>query len=186
MNSISVFALAAFMIYTNHIATEPPHALDWWIVNDSVMGGVSTSQIVSKQNYLLFSGNLSLDNNGGFASARTLLDLTSQSELRQVTICFEGDGRTYKLRFRTNRGFDGIAYSVDFKTDTSETDKVLTERSTPQCLTFAAEQFRATFRGRLVSSAPTFSFNNVQQIGLMIADKTEGQFKLNVHSISFN
>ena len=44
---------------------------DWRIVNDDVMGGVSSSKLyLNEEQNLVFSGNLSLENNGGFASSR--------------------------------------------------------------------------------------------------------------------
>ena len=43
----------------------------WRIVNDDVMGGVSTSTINYDDGVMTFKGNVSLENNGGFASARS-------------------------------------------------------------------------------------------------------------------
>jgi NADH dehydrogenase [ubiquinone] 1 alpha subcomplex assembly factor 1 len=43
----------------------------WVVVNDGVMGGASTSTAVVKNGVLTFSGNVSLENNGGFASMRS-------------------------------------------------------------------------------------------------------------------
>ena len=44
---------------------------NWSIVNDDVMGGVSSSNIsINDENNIVFSGFLSLKNNGGFASSR--------------------------------------------------------------------------------------------------------------------
>ena len=42
---------------------------NWSIVNDDVMGGISKSNLsMNDKNNLIFSGYLSLENNGGFAS----------------------------------------------------------------------------------------------------------------------
>ena len=44
---------------------------NWIIVNDNVMGGISNSSLsLNNENNLVFNGNVSLDNNGGFASVR--------------------------------------------------------------------------------------------------------------------
>ena len=46
----------------------------WEVVNDDVMGGVSTSQFQLLTNGgAIFSGVVSLENNGGFASVRSSL-----------------------------------------------------------------------------------------------------------------
>ena len=43
----------------------------WRIVNDGVMGGLSSSDLeLTKDRTAIFSGFVSLDNNGGFASVR--------------------------------------------------------------------------------------------------------------------
>ena len=42
--------------------------LGWGIVNDGVMGGRSSSRVERTDEGIRFSGNLSLANNGGFAS----------------------------------------------------------------------------------------------------------------------
>ncbi|MGB6108218.1 MAG: CIA30 family protein, partial [Mycobacterium sp.] len=42
----------------------------WTTVNDPVMGGRSTSSVTFGDGGLVFSGAISLENNGGFASAR--------------------------------------------------------------------------------------------------------------------
>ena len=53
--------------------------LHWQIVNDSVMGGLSTSQAYEKDNSLIFTGNVSLENNGGFASIRTTINTNKEN-----------------------------------------------------------------------------------------------------------
>ena len=49
--------------FSNQDATS-----DWFNQNDTVMGGVSDSATTWVDEQLVFSGNLSLDNNGGFTS----------------------------------------------------------------------------------------------------------------------
>ena len=45
----------------------------WQIVNDDVMGGVSTSAFrLTTNSTVLFTGRVSLENNGGFASVRSV------------------------------------------------------------------------------------------------------------------
>ena len=68
--------LIAAMMTTALAWTSAPNANDWTIVNDTVMGGVSQATVTDHpQGGVVFSGTLSLANNGGFAS----LILTTQS-----------------------------------------------------------------------------------------------------------
>ena len=72
---------------------------NWNIVNDDVMGGISTSYLsVSDEKNLIFNGNLSLDNNGGFASSRLGLKKNILKGVKSFTIRIKGDGNSYKLR----------------------------------------------------------------------------------------
>jgi hypothetical protein len=50
----------------------PSEQDQWEIINDVVMGGVSSSHVVISENgAALFQGEVSLENYGGFASMRT-------------------------------------------------------------------------------------------------------------------
>ena len=51
---------------------------EWFSVNDNVMGGVSQGGAkITPNQTLLFSGELSLKNNGGFSSIRSPIITTS-------------------------------------------------------------------------------------------------------------
>lgn len=73
----------------------------WTTVNDPVMGGRSTSNVAYGDGGLVFSGTLSLENNGGFASARSPEDAdigrraTGATSIRVQAM---GDGKTYVLK----------------------------------------------------------------------------------------
>ncbi len=142
--------------------------LNWQIVNDGVMGGLSSSSIQIKSEQGLFSGNVSLENNGGFASVRALLDRTNLKKVSKLLIRVKGDGKTYQFRVRTNKRFDGTAYQTFFKT---EKDKWTNH-------VFSAEDFQATFRGMKVPQAPELKLEGIEQIGFLIAGKQQGSFSL--------
>ncbi len=92
----------------------------WITVNDPVMGGKSTSRVAFSGDGLEFSGTLSLENNGGFASARSPEDPGIGQRAAGATalnVRATGDGKTYVLkagvagqewsyiqRFRTDAG----------------------------------------------------------------------------------
>ena len=87
---------------------------NWNIVNDDVMGGISTSYLsVSDEKNLIFNGNLSLENNGGFASSRLGLKKNILKGVKSLTIRIKGDGNSYKLRLsQDNRR---ASYSANFE-----------------------------------------------------------------------
>ena len=93
-------------------------AQDWLIVNDSVMGGVSQSEmIVTPTGTALFRGNVSLENNGGFASVRTHPIEYQLADYHGLSLRVKGDGQPYKLRLRTDNYLNSVAYQADFQTE---------------------------------------------------------------------
>jgi hypothetical protein len=146
-------------------------AVRWSIVNDGVMGGRSTSRIeVTDRNTALFTGFVSLENNGGFASTRAALQSNALSGFDGVTVRMKGDGRGYQLRFRMDGGGDGVAYQMEFETDPGE----WTEIDLP------FEGFQPTFRGFVPRGAGPLDSARIRQMGILIGDKKEGSFTLEV------
>jgi monofunctional biosynthetic peptidoglycan transglycosylase len=144
---------------------------EWILVNDDVMGGRSTSQLtVTDDGTGIFSGFISLENNGGFASTRVSLDSLDLSEHEGVVIRVRGDGRRYQLRFRTEAGSRGLAYKAEFETAAGEWQETV--------LPF--REFQATFRGHNPPDTPPLRPGQIRQVGFLIADKIEGPFRLEV------
>ena len=90
----------------------------WGAVDDVVMGGVSQSGIRLLDDKAIFSGVVSTENNGGFASVRTRnieppLDLSDYEGIELKVI---GDGKRYKFILRSEDKWDGVGYSHSFDT----------------------------------------------------------------------
>lgn len=82
----------------------------WVAVNDGVMGGVSSgTTAISDAGYLRFVGRVRLENNGGFASARSArLGATELGALavgKEIVARVRGDGRRYQLTMRGTRAW---------------------------------------------------------------------------------
>lgn len=73
----------------------------WQIVNDDVMGGVSTSRFEVTNGLAMFGGEVSLENNGGFASVRSSPARQNLAGLDAFVVRLRGDGRRYKFTVRT-------------------------------------------------------------------------------------
>lgn len=146
----------------------------WYRINDSVMGGLSQSNLRVVDNVAYFEGELSLENNGGFASVRRTGPVSLKNSKLPLSLEVKGDGRSYQLRLRTNQGFDGVAYVASFSSSSEQW----------QTLSFPEQSFVAQFRGRVVKDAPALLFSDVEQIGFMLADKQSGSFQLAIKNIS--
>jgi len=149
---------------------------EWRVVNDVVMGGISKSNIALLENGTAkFSGTLSPDNNGGFASVRAFVKENDLNDFEGVIIKAKGDGNLYNLRFRTNNNYDGVSYQAKFKSDSQEWKE----------FRIPFKDFKPTFRGRIVPNQLDLVSDNIKQIGLLIADKQFGDFKLYIKWIKF-
>ena len=90
----------------------------WGALDDVVMGGVSASSLQPHSDGALFTGYVSTDNSGGFASVRTRnfeppMNLAGYTG---VELSVKGDGQRYKFFVRDSATWDSMAYAYSFDT----------------------------------------------------------------------
>jgi len=171
-------ALALLLAMNTHAAADKivfdfqtaTNTAAWQVVNDDVMGGVSASGFHLTNGVALFRGKVSLDNNGGFASVRSLPAHHDLAGCDTFLVRVRGDGRSYKFTARTERSFDSAIYQTVFTTKEGQWE----EHRLP------FKQFVATFRGRVLSSEPPLDAAKVTSVGFLISDKQDGPFQLEV------
>lgn len=156
----------------------PREAARWQSIDDRVMGGVSVSRMEAASGCSLFTGELSLENQGGFASVRAPLAGAAGGRValvgaRTLLLACRGDGKTYKLRFCTEPGFDGVNHEARFETRAGQRSEVSLELSA----------FAPVWRGRPVPGAPPLDPAAVQSLGLMLADRQVGPFCLELFTL---
>ena len=152
-------------------ATNPPA---WEVVNDDVMGGVSTSQFqVLTNGCAVFSGTVRLENNGGFASVRSQPVRADLTGCDSFLLRVRGDGRRYKFSVRTEAGLDTPLYQLAFTTKRGEWE----EHRLP------FKDFVPTFRGRILTDVPSLNPAKITSAGFLIADKQAGAFRLEISVI---
>ncbi len=89
----------------------------WTTINDGVMGGISNStfSVNPQDSTATFSGYVSLENNGGFASVRTYPIDFQLDGYNGIVLRVKGDGNIYSFRLRVDDYFDGISYRAKFQ-----------------------------------------------------------------------
>jgi hypothetical protein len=147
LRHVAALGLTGLAITMNtHAASErmlfdfqaPTNSPAWQIVNDDVMGGVSTSRFqILTNGGAVFSGVVSLENNGGFASVRSSPTRHDLTGCGGFVIRLRGDGRRYKFTVRTETGFDAPLYQCAFETKRGEWGNI-GWRSRTSCRPFAA------------------------------------------------
>ena len=123
---------------------------------------------------LLFTGEVSLDNNGGFASIRTAPQQHDLADATGIVLRVRGDGKRYRANLRTDATFDGVQYQAGFTTVDGNWQAVR--------LDFA--QFEPRFRGRPVPDARRLDPARIRSFGLVIAERQAGPFRLEIDTIT--
>ncbi|MEL6149258.1 MAG: CIA30 family protein [Chloroflexota bacterium] len=145
----------------------------WQMVNDGVMGGISGSSVTrTDASTWLFGGTVSLENNGGFASAQAMLpESVDLSAFDGLALRVRGDGNRYGFNVRSV-GLQRLSYRGYFAT-TGAWQDVRFDFATLQPITL----------GNVVPDAPPLDLTQVQMLGFIIADKQDGPFSLEIDTI---
>lgn len=142
--------------------------MNWNIVNDTVMGGRSQARMRIRNSKAEFEGYLSLANNGGFSSVRAYYP-NNLFDINSIVLRVKGDGRKYSFRVRAENN-SWVSYTQSFAT----------KKDTWQEVTLNIEDFYPTYRGYNLRDIPKLSESIIREVGLMISDKVEGNFKIDI------
>ena len=141
--------------------------LRWRSVNDNVMGGRSSGRFKVGQGIMTFSGATNT-NGGGFASVRSRTrTLSFNNQAEGVHLRVRGDGRTYTFLLETNN--TRASYWSYFPTIENEWVDMRIPFS----------EFWPNWRGRKLSR-PALEVTAIDSVGIMIYDKRDGPFQLEV------
>lgn len=143
----------------------------WRIVNDNVMGGRSSSVSALIENgVILFEGNISLENNGGFASLRSPINNYNFSDYSGIEIKIKGDGKIYSISMKETSYFTGLFFTSAFNSKKNEWLVVK--------LPFS--EFKSKYFGRKLDSDEKIRLEKIKEIALLISEKQEGDFRTEI------
>jgi len=156
---------------------DPAAVAGWTTINDPVMGGLSTSTVTFGDGGLIFSGTISLDNNGGFASTRSPEDPGIGQRAAGATalgVRARGDGKTYVFRVDS----EGQPWSY--------IQRISTEAGVWRTYELPIGGFQAV--GMRLDPAPyapqTLDPSTVSRVSIYILDKQQGPFELSVSAVN--
>jgi hypothetical protein len=146
--------------------TPDSNIRDWVTVDDTVMGGVSNGQFaLNEAGHGVYSGHVSLDNNGGFSSLRYRMPTIRVEGYTKVTLRIKGDGKRYQFRAKTS-DYDRHSYVGYFDTSGAwEEVEVDLHELQPQ------------FRGRRLD-LPNYPVELLTEVAILIGNKREEDFTL--------
>ena len=156
--------------------TDAGDVAAWTTINDPVMGGRSTSTVTFGDGGMVFSGTISLENNGGFASARgpDNPDIGRRAAgARSLLVRALGDGKTYVLRV----GVGGQPWSY--------IQRFATEAGVQRIYELPVAGFQPV--GMRLDPAPNapqvLDPSSISEVSVYILDKQQGPFALIIRGI---
>jgi len=139
---------------------------DWKIIDDVVMGGKSNGQFkIDSDGNGVFSGDVSLENNGGFSSVRYQFEKINTTKDSKVIIRLKGDGKEYQFRIKNNRN-TYYSYVTNFKT-TGDWENIIIN----------LKDLYPSFRGQTIN-IPNFTGDSFEEIVFLIGNKKNESFAL--------
>ncbi len=170
MNYLLILLILSLFTNTNmkeiYEFTTQTKVKEWRVVNDGVMGGISKSSLaLTEDGYGQFSGHVSLENNGGFASIQLDKIIKLAEEKKFIILRVKGDGKAYEFRLK-----DEISQSESY------VQQFITSGEW-ETIKLPISDFYPQFRGRKLN-IPNFNFKNIEQVSFLIANKQDEDFKL--------
>lgn len=144
---------------------------NWIVVDDVVMGGRSSGNIeIDDNGNGVYSGSVSLQNNGGFSSLHYKMDRLSVKKYKKIKLKIKGDGKNFQLRIKANSG-DYYSYISQFSTNKEW-----------QEIEVNLKDMFPSFRGRKLD-LPNFSNEFMEELTFLIGNKKQEKFKLLIDKI---
>ena len=145
---------------------------NWLILDDVVMGGRSNGEFkINDEGFGEYSGDVSLENNGGFSSLRYYFDTVDSQDYNTFKLKIKGDGKTYQFRVKDRR-YNRYSYIYKFETSGEW-----------QTIEIPFNAMYASFRGYRLD-IPNFKGDQMEEIAFLIGNKKAESFKLIIDSIS--
>jgi len=145
----------------------------WEAANDGLMGGISQSRFMAESELAgIFLGNVSLEHQGGFASVRSPEFRVAEPNMHGLRLQVRGDGHIYTACLHTPGLQPGTSYRCRFQPPAYEW----------QTIELPFDGFVLMRFGQRVGVLPV-NPERVRSMSLMISDRQEGAFALEVGSI---
>ncbi len=136
---------------------------NWFVRNDGVMGGISSSRVRFSNGVLLFSGRVRLENGGGFAGFRSSVGQYDLRNFSGIRLRVRGDGKRYAFQVVTRTNM----YQIGFSTKAGQWLEV----------SLPFNKMQATLRGEPIR-AVRLNSSSIRQFGLIVGNERAENFRL--------
>lgn len=147
---------------------------NWQVILDNVMGGRSEGEVSYEQGIMRFSGKLSLENNGGFASIRSPYGSHDFANLSEAVIRYRGTGGEFAIVLEDAEPFYEPKYRCTLKLNDDWRE-----------VSIPLSDFRAHRLGQPLQYAFDPAGKPVLRVGFIKADKRTEPFRIEVDYLRF-
>jgi monofunctional biosynthetic peptidoglycan transglycosylase len=150
---------------------------NWVMISDKIMGGVSKCKLDYTQNEMILSGDISLDNFGGFSSVKTTFGQYDLSEFKGVKIKFKSTNQKFAFTLEDNKNWTLPNYKGSFHSSKAGTweEKIIYFKD------FKEYQIGEP-TGKKIQDR---SLKNIVRMGIITTEKKEGPFSIQIDYIEF-
>lgn len=172
--SIVSFSLIYFQSDMNIDFGDERDSTQWYVINDGVMGGVSTGKLFENDSSVVFTGEISFDNNGGFASFRNAFTRYDLSAYDTLEIRYRQTGQIFSFRLEFDRRYWMPTYKIVLENDSGEWQTLQAPLSSLK------KSRMGSFTGGSMNEALK---SQVRRMGFINEGKKEGPFELEIDYI---
>lgn len=166
---MKIFTLICFAFINTNIIydfNKDSSKKDWIIVDDGVMGGLSQGKFTfDTDGNGVFSGTVSLENNGGFSSVRHQFEKIKTTNDSKILLRLKGDGKDYQFRIKDKKNAY-FSYITTFKTSGKW-----------ETITIKLSDLYPSFRGQKLNFS-NYDKDSFEEIAFLIANKKNESFQL--------
>jgi len=145
-------------------------AIEWFVVNDGVMGGRSNGTADVAESIMRFAGTIVTDG-GGFTSIRSSLAGGELAGSDRIEMRIRADDRVYGVILDDEHRIEGR--NVSYRTDIDNSGPP--DADGWRVVSIPYDSLVPTIFGRVVDS-PGFVADEATEIGIIIADGRDGEF----------
>ena len=153
----------------------------WYAVNDTVMGGVSSGQLVYEDETLLFEGTVSTDSNGGFTSVRGPNETIDISMYERVLIRMKSEGQPFSMILANNPYWFQDQFKYDIEVPNSDWNVI--EIPLNEFQVFRTQNGYPTATGIMMTPEDGQRILHLELMSKLFED---GEFRLEVDYIAFD
>jgi hypothetical protein len=149
----------------------------WILLSDNIMGGITKSNLEYKENSLVLSGNISLENYGGFSSTKTQYSEFDLSLYKGLKIRYKSSNQQYAFTLEDSRNWTLPNYKGDFPPKSGND----WNEATLYFKDFKEYQIGEPSGRKMKQSA----LKNIVRMGITTTEKKAGPFFIEIDYIEF-